>query len=308
MIKSILKVINYRALGFIVLAQILVKYAFLEPFADGHGLYTSLNPIDFTILLLSTIFIAAAGSIIYDLHKDNQLESNSNNANKKEDDLKFYGYMGFTLMGIGFGYYLCYRINFSSLFSVFIITSALMYVYASFLKLYPVIGNFTVSIIVGFSVFSVGLFDLVPVISRDTLDTQTTFLGLVLDYSILIAMLNLLKSSVADFRTLDFDHKVGNNTLPIIIGRTRAKFVLVLLNFISIILVVGYTLNFLYKQTLLVGYVLLFILMPLIFMCIKLWQAETEKHYGQVGILVRITMLTTILSFVLHPLLILSNA
>ena len=308
MINHILKSINFKALGFVILAQILLKYALFEPFANGKGLFTTLNFTDFTLLILSSFCIGAAGFIIYDLHKDNQLESSSNDANKKVDDAKFYTFMILTLLGIGLGYYLCYRINFTSLFSVFIVISVLIYVYASFLKLYPFVGNFTVSIIIGFAIFSVGLFDLIPVFSKDTIDTQTTFLSLTLDYSILIAFLNLLKSSVADFNSLDFDHKVGNNTLPIALGRERAKFILIGINTIIILLVIGYTTILLYKQILMVGYVLIFMVAPLIFCFIKLWNAKTNKDYRRVIFLLSLTMFTTILSLVLHPMILLPNA
>ena len=63
----------------------------------------------------------------------------------------------------------------------------------------------------------------------------------------------------------------------------------------------------LYKYELVMGYLLLFVVAPMIYISIKLYTAERETDYNYISQLLKLIMLFGILSLLMYPLII-SNA
>ncbi|HCY83090.1 MAG TPA: prenyltransferase, partial [Xanthomarina gelatinilytica] len=63
-----LNLIRYKNLLLIALVQFLIKYALLDPFLEATNLSITLNLFGFTILVLATLCLAAAGYIINDVY------------------------------------------------------------------------------------------------------------------------------------------------------------------------------------------------------------------------------------------------
>ena len=61
------KLIRWQNLLLIALAQVLIKYALLDPFKETYGVETALTPIGMVVLVLATLCIAAGGYIINDI-------------------------------------------------------------------------------------------------------------------------------------------------------------------------------------------------------------------------------------------------
>ena len=61
------KLIRLKNLLLLVLTQILIKYALLEPLRQNYSISLALSTIDFIYLIIATVFIAAAGYIINDI-------------------------------------------------------------------------------------------------------------------------------------------------------------------------------------------------------------------------------------------------
>ena len=61
---SILNLIRWKNLVLITLVQVLIKYALFESF----NIELTLNTLQFTLLVIATLFIAAAGNIINDIY------------------------------------------------------------------------------------------------------------------------------------------------------------------------------------------------------------------------------------------------
>ncbi len=113
----------------------------------------------------------------------------------------------------------------------------------------------------------------------------------------------LVREIVKDIEDIDGDHKVGMNTLPIVIGRDRAKIVLFVLSLVPIFAVVYYLSTYLYKHTIVVIHFLILVIAPLILVSIKIFNAKTKKDYQFISNLLKIVMLTGMLSMLLYPLI-----
>lgn len=289
----------------IALVQFLIKYALLEPF----GVTITLNLFGFSLLVIATICLAAAGYIINDIY---DIETDSVNKPNKvivgktiSEKMANTLFISFNVIGVALGFYLSHLVGKSGFFTLFVIISALLYVYASYLKQILIIGNIVVSLLVSLSIIIVGLFELLPVITPQNQETQITFFKIILDYAIFAFVINFIREIVKDIEDIDGDYKAGMNTLPIAIGRERASKIVFILLLIPLFGVVYYVVINLYKQLFLVGYFLLFIIAPLLYIIIKSYSAETKKEFHFISNMLKLVMLFGLLSLILYKYILL---
>ena len=284
----------------IALVQLLIKYALFEPF----GVDITLNWFGFLLLILSTLCIAAAGNIINDIY---DIETDTVNKPDKviigkriSEKTANILFIVFNVIGVGIGFYLSHLVDRSGFFALFVIISALLYVYASYLKQTLLIGNLVISILVAMSLIIVPLFELLPAINETNQGTQVTFFKIVLDYAVFAFIINLLREMVKDMEDIDGDYKSGMSTLPIAIGRERAGKVIFGLSLLPLFGVVYYIMTYLYKYQLAIGYFLLLIVAPLIYITIKSFNAKTKKDYHHLSTMLKLVMLFGMLSMGLY--------
>ena len=289
----------------IVFVQLLIKYAFLEP----YGANTSLDTFGISLLIIATICIAAAGNIINDI---NDIETDFINKPDKliidktiSEKTAYNLFIFFNILGVGIGFYVSNYVGKNAFFSLFVIISALLYVYASYLKQILLIGNIVISILVALSILIVGIFELIPSITPENRQFQLTFFKIILDYTLFAFMINLLREIAKDLEDIDGDYKASMNTLPIVFGRKRATILLFILTFIPLFGIAFYVINSLYKEPIAVGYFLLFIMGPLIYICIKSFNAESKKDYHHISSLLKLVMFFGMLSLLLYKYILL---
>lgn len=283
----------------IALTQALIKYALFVPF----GVATTLDGFGFFILVLSTLCIAAAGNVINDIY---DLETDKVNkpskvivGNTVSEKMTFNIFIVLNVIGVGIGYYLSYLVGKNGFFAIFIIISALLYIYASYLKQMLLIGNIVISVLVALSIVIVGLFDLLPAVTAQNQSTQLVVFKIVMDYAIFAFLINLVRELAKDIEDIDGDYKAKMNTLPIAIGRERAGKVLFVASLIPLLSVVYYMITHLYKQQVAIVYFLVFIVAPLIYVVIKAFNAETKKDVHHISNVLKLVMLFGILSLLL---------
>ena len=297
---NILNLIRWKNLLMIALVQLLIKYALLEPFNadimfDWFGI---------TLLIASTLCLAAAGNIIndiYDVETDLVNRPDKVIVGKKVSEKTTYNlFIAFNVIGILIGFYLSHLVGRSGFFALFVIISALLYVYATYLKQTLLIGNIVVSLIVALSILIVGLFELLPAITPQNQPTQLFFFKILLDYALFAFVINLVREIAKDMEDIDGDHKAGMNTLPIAIGRERASKVLFALTLLPLFGIVYYVMTYMYKQPIALGYFLVFVVAPLLYITIKSFSAKTKKDYHHISTMHKLVMLFGMLSLLLY--------
>lgn len=289
----------------IVLVQLLIKYALLEPF----GVKTALDGFGITLLIIATICIAAAGNIINDIcdidtdfiNKPDKLIVGKTISEKTAYNL----FIVFNVLGVFVGFYLSQRVGKSAFFSIFVIISALLYLYASYLKGILLIGNIVISVLVASSILIVGLFELTPNLTALNKNIQLTFFKIILEYALFAFMINFLREIIKDIEDIDGDYKTGLNTLPIAIGRKRTINVAIVLNNIPIILLIFYIVSEFYKYQIVLIYFLIVVIAPLIYISLKLMSAKTKQDFHNISSLYKLVMLFGMLSLLLYYFVIL---
>ncbi|MFT4697453.1 MAG: 4-hydroxybenzoate polyprenyltransferase [Flavobacteriaceae bacterium] len=303
---AFLKLIRIQNLLLIACMQYLVKYSLFHPF----GVSTTLSNFEFILLVIATVCIAAGGNIINDINdvsidlinKPHKVFVGKSISEKIAHTL----YLILTIIGVGLGFYLSNSLGKPGFAAIFIIISALLYIYATYLKSILLIGNIVISFLVSLSIIIVALFDLMPSTTLSNQSMQSIVFRIVLEYAFFAFLINFIREIVKDIQDIDGDKNGDINSLPITIGRKRAGFIVFGLGILTVLIVLLYMYTHLYNIQLAMLYFLFFIVAPLLYFCIKSWTAETKKELAFLSGLLKLIMFFGICSILLYKYVIIN--
>ncbi len=298
---NILNLIRWKNLLLIALVQILIKYALFESF----NIVLTLSNFQFTLLVLATLFIAAAGNIINDIYdietdlvnKPNKVIVGKSITEKAALNL----FIVLNVLGVGLGFYVSNTIDRSGFAVIFVIISALLYLYSSYFKQTLLLGNIVISMLVALSILIVPVFDLIPSITTSNRELYLDIFVITFNYAVFAFMINLLREIIKDIEDVNGDYKAQMKTLPILIGRDRATLFVFGLSFLPLIAVVHYIVSYLYNTIEAVIYFLVFVVGPMLYFTIKVFSAEQKKEYQHLSAILKVIMLFGVLSLLLYP-------
>ena len=280
--------------------QALIRYGFFIPL----GADLTLNNFLFILLMTATVCIAAAGNIINNIYN---FEIDSINVpkkviigNKVTKKNANHLFIIFNSIGVGLGFYISNQIGKPEFSAFFIIASAILYLYPTFIKSILIIGNVTISALIAFSIIIVGLFDLVPAITFLNQKHQSFLFSILLNYAFFIFYMNLIREIIKDIKDIDGDKNGNLSTLPIVLGRKRASFIAFLMSVLAMFGSVYYIYIHLYNYTIAIIFSLAFLVAPLLFFSIKIWDASNKNDYVFLSKLLKIMMLLDICSILLY--------
>lgn len=301
-----LNLIRWKNLLILVLVQVLIKYALLEPFTTRTGLITTLKPLGFITLALATLCLAAAGYIINDIY-----DIEADRINKPKQRIIGNGitektgttwFIGLNVIGVLLGYLISYQIGNSDFFVIFIVISGMLYLYSAYLKKYLFIGNVIISLFVALSILLVGLYELLPGMNENNREVQLTFFDIILDYSLFAFMINLVRELVKDIEDTKGDQMANYQTISTKFGIPVATRVTFGLNLINTGLIIAYLVTYFYKNNALVIYFLVLIIAPLLFISVRLIQAKEPSQFGRISSLLKVVMFTGICSMIIFKI------
>ncbi len=110
-----------------------------------------------------------------------------------------------------------------------------------------------------------------------------------------------MREIIKDIQDVDGDYKAGMNTLPIVLGRERANKIAFIVSMIPIGAVIYFVVTYVYKQQIVIGYFLVFVIAPLVYATIKIFGAEHNKQYQHISTIYKVVMLLGLLSLLLYP-------
>ena len=300
MINGILNLIRWKNLLMIAFMQCLIRYGFFQPF----GVNTVLNDFQFVLLITATLCIAAAGNIINDIY---DIETDFINKPDKlivgkliSEKSAFNLFIILNVIGVIIGFYLAHAINKSEFFSIFVIVSILLYLYASYLKQTFLIGNLIVSALVGLSILIVGIFDLLPNITNQNINIELFYFKILLEYALFAFFLNFIREIVKDIEDIEGDRKSGMHTLPIVIGEKRTSIVLFILTITLAAIVYLHISNKFFEEIKIIIYFLIFIIGPLLYSSILILMAKSKDNLHQISNILKLIMLFGMLSLLLY--------
>ena len=293
-----LNLIRWKNLLIIILTQYLIKYTLFI----SSNIPTTLRGYEFMLLVFATISIAASGNIINDIF---DIETDEINKPKKVIINRFISkklacgyYLLLSFIGVCIGIYLSNLIGSFQLSLVFIAASILLYFYSFRLKQTFLIGNIIVSLLVALSIIIIGLFE----ISSTNKDIQITTFRIIIHYSFFAFSINLLREIVKDLQDVKGDYNSKMQTLPIILGRARSTKVVFSLSILFIFFIIYYVVANFLEQWIAIIYFLVFVIIPLLYFAFKIFHAETKEEFKTLSTILKLVMLTGLLSLLLYPL------
>jgi 4-hydroxybenzoate polyprenyltransferase len=111
-------------------------------------------------------------------------------------------------------------------------------------------------------------------------------------------MLNFLRELVKDVEDVEGDLNLNMQTLPILIGRKKAKFTIFAIAFIPLIITTYYSFANFSKVPFVLVYMLVIVQLPFLHFMHKLLYSETKEHYRYLSRLLKLIMLLGMLSIV----------
>jgi 4-hydroxybenzoate polyprenyltransferase len=219
-------------------------------------------------------------------------------------------YFALNVTGVGIGFYLSNTIQKPTFAGIFIIIVTLLYLYATTFKKMLLIGNIIVAFLLAISILMVGIYDLLPLTFENNKKEMGIYFSLLLDYALFAFLINFIREIVKDMEDVNGDYNQGMNTLPIVLGVSRTAKVVFGLGIIATLILLWYINTYLMNNTLYfaVIYALLFVVSPMIFFVVKIWNAKTKKEFTLLSKVLKWIIFFGIVSILVIQLNIKSNA
>jgi len=307
---NFLKLIRYQNLLLLALMQLIIRYGFLK----YQAVYLFLNDFQYSLLVLSTVLIAAAGYIINDVmdqETDSENKPNHVIIGKSISEAMAYNcYFALNVTGVGIGFYLSNVIQKPTFAGIFIIIVTLLYLYATSFKKMLLVGNLIVAFVLAFSILIIGVFDLLPLTFESNKSVMGVYFSLLLDYAVFAFLINFIREIVKDMEDVNGDYNQGMNTLPIALGISRTAKVVSVLGIIATAILLWYSNTYLMNNNLYyaVLYGLVFVVAPMIFFVVKVWSAKSKTDFHLLSTVLKWIIFFGILSILVINLNIKNNA
>ncbi len=304
--KALLRLIRFPNLLIIAGTQYMMRSFLIRPFLNMNGFSLQMDNLHFFILVLSTVLIAAGGYVINDY-----FDTQTDRVNKPERvvidrlfsrqfAIKLHSLL--TATGVFAGIYLSWHIRLLGLSVIFFLAAGLLWFYSTNYKRQLLIGNFIVSLLTGTVPLLVILFEL-PLLNRVygtiMLQANSSFNYIffwVSAFAFFAFLTNFIREIIKDTEDFEGDRAYGMNTLPISIGIFHTKSVIVSLSIVLGALLIWVLFRFIYFSVHPPDYIsglyfLIFLIMPIIFIILKIIFAKTKEDYHIASQLMKALML-----------------
>lgn len=305
-LKAFFRLIRWPNLLMLVFTQMMLNYLVIGHMFKLINLELPLNSFHFSLLVISTVFMAAFGYIHNDI-----LDENVDVINKGEKRIintridkqtALIAGRVFLLFAIGISIYLGIKLKMIQLIFLHILIAAGLWFYSTQLKKTILIGNIIISIFTGLSVFIVWLYHLVelrnnPVLMVDAQKITTFVTYTVITYSVFAFLISMIREIIKDVEDKEGDKLTGMKTFIIQFGLKKTKmlaYFLIAIMFALLLFTMYYTFSYNWNQ--LAIYLGIAVGIPLIYFIMNLISAKNKKDFKDLSLLAKIIMIAGILS------------
>jgi 4-hydroxybenzoate polyprenyltransferase len=310
LLTAFFKLVRYPNLLYIGLTQFLLQYCVVAPLLRFNGESPSLSPLSFFLLSLSTVLIAAAGYIINDYFDINIDIINKPDKMVLDKIINRRWAMAFhtifNMAGVSIGFIVAWRIGQIYLGFTQVFCSLLLWFYSTSFKRQVLTGNVMISFLTALAVVVVGFYEKQIYESFEAIMSPVgrKLIQIIGVYALFAFMISLVREIVKDLEDMIGDSKDGCRTIPIVWGVLPAKRlcyglllalqVLILLTELRIAFVGWYVA---------IIYLLVLVQLPCLYIYVQLKKAHLPEHYHKVSSMVKVIMLTGILSMIFFKIM-----
>ncbi len=297
--KALLKfasLIRLPNLLIIALSQVLIRYCLIIPVFSATYFVTNefpsnLSDFQFSLLVISTLLIAAAGYVIndcFDIHIDEVNKPGKNQVGKiitaESAKRLFYFLSG---AGIVIGFYLAIIISKPVMGLIHVFSAVSLWMYSSHFKRRFLSGNIIISFLSALSLLIVALF-------------EPEFYGnfnLVLWFAVPAFLLSFVRELIKDIEDIDGDELSQCKTAPIILGIKWTKLIIAILIILTAVFLTDILkTNFYVNKVISFWYLESIFLIPLAGLLYLVITAAEKKDYHYASLFTKVLMLAGVLS------------
>lgn len=301
-LAAFFRLVRWPNLVFIALTQVLFEYCIYRKLYPATFIDAA-ETRQFIFLILASVLIAAAGYIINDY-----FDLNIDQVNKPGKVVVsvyinrrwvIFWHMSLSLLGLFFtvsalpidSYWYLVLANLASII--------LLWFYSTNLKKQLLIGNVLISLLTAWVILVI-FFSKYPLKIHSLLlvdPAEVRFFRFTVLYASFAFIISLIREVIKDMEDMEGDRKYNCRTMPILWGINASKvfvavWIIVLLAMVSI--AQFYVLAFGWWHSVL--YCILFIIVPLIWIFRKLFEAQSAEDFHRLSTVIKLVMLTGILS------------
>jgi 4-hydroxybenzoate polyprenyltransferase len=307
LIMGFLGLIRGLNLLFIALTQVLFQYFILVPIFDDAGMQPYLTGRLFILIVIASVCIAAAGYIINDYFDLNIDQVNKPHKLVVEKIIKrrwaILWHLSFSALGVLLSIYIGWKVNNILIAFANLLCVALLWFYSTTFKRELLIGNVIISLLSAWVVLVLYFSEwnrYFNPLGQGQLYALTRVFRFAFLYAGFAFIISLIREVVKDIEDMPGDAKYGCRTMPIVWGVHVAK-IFVSTWLVVLIAALGivqfYVLQFRWWWSALYCFVM--IILPLLYILRKLFVATTGKDFHKLSSMIKLVMLTGILSMLL---------
>lgn len=306
---AFLKLIRVENLFIIAVTQICIKYLVFSSINE----YSNITAGFFSLLLLSTLLIAAAGYIINDYFDVKADKINRPETVVVDVSIKrrwaMILHILFSATGLLIGVYLAMKCHNLKLLTFQILSIILLWFYSTNFKKQLLVGNLVVSVLTATIPLMPMTYDyyISAPGSLHTLMANNDVMALIIitfGYSGFAFLTSFAREVIKDMEDYKGDIQTGCKTMPIVWGIITSKVVtfFVIVITIGMLLIAGIKFYYL-KQSLALYYISILVLLPLTLLLLLIIRAKTSRDFKMASLLLKFIMLSGIaFTFILKNL------
>ncbi len=304
-LQQYLSFLRFPNLVIIALTQYVLRFCTLYLFTDTPVF----SELDFLIMVLATMIVAAGGYIINDIY-DYPIDQ----MNKPEKTFinrlisrknAWYLYISLNVLVVLSGVYFYVRTGWKAAYLYPLIGISMLWLYSYRLKKSILLGNFVVALfcaLVPFMVYvpeSTAAFPEYELLRNFELQTADMLYNVFAAYAMFAFLSTFYREIVKDIEDKEGDAIYGGRTLPIVLGDRVAKITAFALG-IALIYFVGVVVywEFYSGSNLRIAYAMTLIVLPILYSFHQLLLAKAKAEYHHVSQVIKVVMLTGLLYLV----------
>jgi len=305
LLAAFLGLIRVPNLIFIVVTQSLFYYCILIPLLRSAGAVPAINGVEFILLSLASVLIAAAGYIINDY-----FDVNIDQVNKPKKNVvdlivsrRWAILWHLVLSGIGvlLSLYVSWKTGLWYIVLANFACAFLLFGYSVSLKQKLLSGNILISVLTSWVILILCLSEFRlsqgESVDESWLMAQSKIIRIGFLYSAFAFILTLIREAIKDMEDMEGDARYGSKTMPIAWGVPATKVYVAVWMIVLLALLVAiqvYIVRFHWWWP--IVYCTVLIILPLTYMFLKLFKAMTPRQFHYLSNITKTVMLTGVLS------------
>ncbi len=305
------KLIRWPNLVFIALTQALFFYCVVQPEYAEAGRIPNLAPPYIWWMILSSVLIGAAGYIINDYFDLNIDRINKPDKLIVERVIKrrwtIVWHLAFSIIGVLIGVYIDWKTNVRFLGLANLACVLLLFVYSISLKKKLLSGNILISLLTAWTILVITWCEVNQLSRVQSQFDAERIIKWAFVYGGFAFIISLIREVIKDMEDIEGDRKYGCRTMPIVWGVNVSKtftavWLVVLIAAIIVLLIYIARVIFFTADTRFwwigILYCIVLILVPLVSIFRKLFKARSAADFHKLSSMVKLVMLTGILSII----------